>query len=168
MKAASFIYSAVSAAAVLSLASCVSNYRLPKDYTGPTAVIRSSHEEVGLVKAKGWYLGEVDGKFVPNSNPVATPYGGGMAVTLKERETVIPAQTTTLKLVGSTIYAADGAAMGDALIGGARYVSGTMTFTPKAGGNYRVKGILEPKGQESVWLVDEKTGKLAGEKIMKK
>ncbi len=168
MNALSLISSAVSAAAVLSLASCVSNYQLPKDYTGATAVIRSSHEEVGLVKAKGWYLSEVDGKMVHQGSPIATPYGGGMAVTLKERETVIPARTTTLKLVGSTIYAADGAAMGDALIGGARYVSGTMTFTPKSGGSYRVKGVLEPKGQETVWLVDEKTGRIVGDKIVKK
>lgn len=55
----------------------------------------------------------------------------------------------------------------DSIAGGARFVSGTMTFTPKPNGEYRVKGNLEPKGQESVWLVDEKTGKVIGTKIVK-
>ena len=50
-------------------------------------------------------------------------------------------------------------ALADAMVGGSRHVSGDVSFTPKAGGEYRVKGILE-KNAETVWLVDEKTGEV--------
>jgi len=54
------------------------------------------------------------------------------------------------------------AAMIDQRKGGTRSVNQSVTFTPRAGGEYRVKGNLDTKGRESIWLEDEKTGKAIG------
>lgn len=159
--------SVVSTLGLLALPGCISTYALPEAYSGPTAVIHSSSETVSSVKGKGYYVSEIDGKTVSKSSPMATPYGAGMAVILKDTETKVPAQPVTLTLVGATVYAADGAAMIDGMSGGSRFVSGEMAFTPKANGRYRVKGTLEPKGGESVWLEDEMSGKMIGQKIVK-
>lgn len=151
--------------ALCSLASC-NIYRLPEGYTGSTAVIRSSSKQINSLKGEAFDVSKIDGKLVTDS-PVATPRGAGPFLALQETEVKVPVQPITLTLNGGTVYAADGIALTDSLIGGMRNVSGPLTFTPKPNGEYRVKGILD-KGHESVWLVEEKTGKIVGSKITKK
>jgi hypothetical protein len=149
------------------LSSCVKFHSLPTDYSGPTAVIRGTASQKNVFKGEGFQVTKVDGKAVYGRGTVATPVGGGPVLAVQEPEVRVMPQPVTLTLTGSTVYAADGPAMVDGLIGGSRHVSGDLSFTPKPGGEYRVKGLLE-RGSESVWLVEEKTGKMVGHKITKK
>lgn len=154
------------AIALTTLPSCVDYYKLPNGYSGATAVIRNSSKPINAVKGEGYEVSHVNGKIV-DASTVATPRGGGVLLMTRDTELKVPAEPLTLTLRGATIYAADGVAMADAMIGGSRNVSGPISFTPKAGGEYRVKGTLE-KGNTAVWLVEEKTGKPIGQKIEKK
>lgn len=152
--------------AAAALPSCVQYHNLPTDYSGPVAVIRGTSAQKNVFKGEGFTVSKVNGKPVYGRGAVATPTGGGPVLAVQEPEVKILPQPVTLTLTGSTIYAADGPAMVDSMIGGSRHVTGDISFTPKAGGEYRVKGVLE-RGSESVWLVEEKSGKLIGQKIVK-
>ena len=152
--------------ASMTLPSCVNYHSSPTDYSGPVAVIRGTSAQKNIFKGQAFTVTKVDGKQVYGRGAVATPTGGGPVLAVQEPEVRILPQPVTLTLTGSTIYAADGPALIDSMAGGARHVSGDLSFTPKAGGEYRVKGVLD-KGSESVWLVEEKTGKTVGGKITK-
>ena len=154
------------ALASATLPSCVSYHNLPTDYSGPVAIIRGTSAQKNVFKGESFTVTKVDGKQVHGRGAVATPTGGGPVLAVQEPQVKILPQPVTLTLTGSTIYAADGPALIDSMAGGARHVSGDFSFTPKAGGEYRVKGLLE-KGSESVWLVEEKSGKMIGGKITK-
>ncbi len=142
--------------AALLLAGCENHYRLPEGYTGPTAVIRSSSSRYNAVKGERFVVSEIDGKAV-RQQP-AQPYGGGPVLALQDTEVTVPVQPLALTLSGGTVYGSDGIALVDMASGGSRQVSGKLSFTPRAGGRYQVRGTLE-KGRESIWLADEKTGK---------
>ncbi|MCW1916209.1 hypothetical protein OJ996_21645 [Luteolibacter sp. GHJ8] len=149
-----------------TLSSCVQYHNLPTDYSGPVAIVRGTSAQKNVFKGEGFTVSKVNGKMVHGRGTVATPVGGGPVLAVQEPEVRILPQPVTLTLTGSTVYAADGPALVDSMIGGSRHVSGDISFTPKAGGEYRVKGMLE-RGSESVWLVEEKSGKLIGHKIVK-
>lgn len=154
----------LSASALLtSLISSCAPYSLPAGYSGPTATIRSTGKPVSSVKAEGYYILEVNGKAARHS-PMATPQGGGMGISLSDRSLTVPCEPLDLKLSGGNIYAADGVAMADSMIGGNHYVSGNVTFTPKANGDYSVIGTTG-KGNTAVWIVDNKTGKISSNKV---
>jgi len=146
--------------------SCVSFYELPAGHSGPTAVIRSSGKPVNSVKAEGYYIVSVNGKSARHS-PMATPYGAGMGVSLEAKSIQVPCEPLELKLSGGNVYAADGVAMADTLVGGNHSVSGNVTFTPKPNGDYTVTGTTG-KGYTGVWIVDNKTGKVASNKVEKR
>lgn len=146
--------------------SCVSFYELPAGHAGPTAVIRSTGKPVNSVKAEGYYIESVNGKSARHS-PMATPYGGGMGISLEAKSIQVPCEPLDLKLSGGNIYAADGVAMADALTGGNHSVSGHVTFTPKANGDYTVTGTTG-KGYTAVWILDNKTGKISSNKVEKR
>ncbi|WP_367874165.1 hypothetical protein [Luteolibacter sp. Populi] len=152
--------------AFASLPSCVKYHNLPEGYSGPVATIRGTAAQGNVFKGQSFRVTKVDGLEIAGRGAVATPTGGGPVLAVREPQVQVLPKPVTLTLTGSTIYAADGPALVDSMIGGARHVSGDLSFTPKAGGEYRVKGILE-KGSESVWLEEEKSGKLVGNKITK-
>lgn len=149
-----------------TLASCGNYYVVPKEYTGPTAVIRGTSKSLNAVKGESFKVAKIDGK-TTLGNPVATPRGGGIVLSVRETEQKVMVAPMTLTLVGSTIYAADGVALADSLTGGARHVNGDVSFTPEAGGEYRVKGSLG-KDYCAVWLEEEKSGKVVTPKIEKR
>ena len=157
---------AAASLAFVTLPSCVKYHNLPTDYSGPVAVIRGTSAQNNVFKGQSFSVTKVDGLQVYGRGAVATPVGGGPVLAVQEPQVKILPQPVTLTLTGSTIYAADGPALIDSMAGGARHVSGDLSFTPKAGSEYRVKGLLE-KGAESVWLVEEKSGKMIGNKITK-
>ena len=142
--------------------SCVF-YELPTGYSGATASIRSTAKKINPVKGEGYHILAVNGKSAMHS-PMATPYGAGMGMSLSERTLQVPCEPLDLKLSGGNIYAADGVAMADSIIGGNHSVTGNVSFTPKANGDYSVTGITG-KGQTSVWIIDNKTGKIASSKV---
>ncbi len=144
------------------LSSSCAPYQLPPGYSGATAFIRSTGKSVNSVKGEGYYILAVNGKSAMHS-PMATPRGGGMGLSLSERTLQVPCEPLDLKLSGGNIYAADGVAMADSMIGGNHYVTGNVNFTPKANGDYSVTGVTG-KGQTAVWIVDNKTGKIVSSK----
>ena len=154
------------ALATVAFPSCVQYYNLPTDYSGPVATIRGTAAQKNVFKGESFTVTKVNGKLIAGRGAVATPVGGGPVLAVQEPQIQVLPQPVTLTLTGGTVYAADGPAMVDGLFGGSRHVSGDISFTPKAGVDYRVKGLLE-RGSESVWLVEEKSGKIVGQKISK-
>lgn len=146
----------------LFLNSC-GTYQMPAGYSGPTATISSTSKPVNSVKAEGYYVMSIDGKSALNS-PMNTPQGAGMGISLANETVRVPCQPLALKLSGGNIYAADGVAMADSLIGGNHSVSGKITFTPKPGAAYSVVGTTG-KSSTAVWLTDQKSGKIVSEKV---
>lgn len=154
---------AIASVGFAMLFSSCATYELPPGYSGATASIRSTGKNVSSVKGEAYYIIAVNGKSAMHS-PMATPYGGGMFLSLRERTLQVPCEPLDLKLSGGNIYAADGVAMADSIAGGNQSVTGNVKFTPKANGDYSVTGITG-KGQTAVWIVDNKTGKIASGKV---
>lgn len=157
-----FILSSASCLGSLFLNSC-GTYQIPAGYSGPTATISSTSKPVNSVKAEGYYLMSIDGKSASNS-PMNTPQGAGMGISLANETVRVPCQPLTLKLSGGNIYAADGVAMADSIIGGNHSVSGKITFTPKPDAAYSVVGTTG-KSSTAVWLTDQKSGRIVSEKV---
>lgn len=157
-----FILSSAVCLGTLFLNSC-GMYQMPAGYSGPTATISSTSKRVNSVKAEGYYVMSIDGKSASNS-PMNTPHGTGMRVLLANETVQVPCQPLTLNLSGGNIYAADGVAMADFLIGGNHSVSGEITFTPKPGAAYSVVGTTG-KSSTAVWLTDLKSGKIVSQKV---
>ena len=157
----------VSLVIVASLSSCVTTYKIPESYTGSTAVIKDTAIKTGMTKAEAFQVSKIEGQFDATS-PMATPYGGGMVVSLKESKRTIPAgKPITLTITGGNIYAADGAALADKMSGNAKkLVTGDVVFTPKPNGSYKVNGIAG-KESSSVWIEDGSIGKIVTQKITK-
>lgn len=85
-------------------------------------------------------MAKVDGKTVQNigSQVRTRNYGHGFALTVKPYDRKVPMRTLKLELSGYTHHAAE---IG-ALFGDAHTVKGTVSFTPKAGVQYVVRGSL--------------------------
>lgn len=149
----------------LLLPSCVSYYSLPDGYTGPTATIKDTASKTGAVKAEAFQVTKIEGETEGNS-PLATPYGGGMVVTLRDSSRRVPAGSPiTLTISGGDIYAADGAALFNMISGNMKKsVSGDVVFTPKANGVYKVTGFAG-KQSSSVWIEEESSGRVVTKKI---
>jgi hypothetical protein len=161
----SMIKPLVSLAIVATLSSCVTIYKLPEGYTGPTATIKDTAIKTGNTKAEAFEVSKIEGQ-IDTTSPMATPRGGGMFVYLQESKRTVPAgKPITLTIEGGDIYAADGAALADMMSGNAKkVVTGDVVFTPKPNGSYKVNGIAG-KESSSVWVEDESNGKLVTRKI---
>jgi hypothetical protein len=146
----------------LIFTSCAS-YEMPAGYNGPTATISSTSQPVNLIKAEGYYISSINGKFVSHS-PMNTPRGGGMGISLQNETIKVPCEPLTLGLRGGHIYAADGPALADSMIGQSRSVTGEITFTPKPNTAYQVTGITS-KSSTAVWITDCKSGKVVSQKL---
>jgi hypothetical protein len=146
--------------------SCVTSYKIPENYSGAKAKIISSSKSVNNVKGYGFQVAKINGQYVDHS-PVNTPRGGGMVLMLQDKELELPCQPLTLTLNGGSIYAADGAAMADSMMGGNQQATGDIQFTPKPNATYIATGIVS-KGYTAVWLIDQKTNRIVSPKIEKK
>ena len=156
MKSYRFGFPAVLA---LALPSCVSYYNLPKDYTGPTAMIRNTGTAHDAFKSSVFEVAKIEGK-LSNASAMQTPRGGGPVVQMGNSEVKVPAgQPLQIELSGHDQFAADGPALLYAMGGKvAKPAKATLNFTPKANATYAVKGQLAKEGS-SVWMEDTATGK---------
>lgn len=164
--------------AALILSGCVSAGLIPDDYTGSIAVIADSSgpvvtPDMGLLdprrlvtppKVDLFYVAKVDGKAVENigSDVHSRNYGRGFSLTVNPFDRKVPVRPLKLELSGYTHHAAD---IG-ALFGGVHTVSGTVSFTPKAGVRYVVRGSLS-KEYSAIW-VQTSGGKIVTSKIEKR
>lgn len=148
----------VAAFAVL-LPGCVSYYRLPEDYSGPTATIENTGKAHDAFKASVFKVSEIDGKLV-TASPMQTPYGGGPTVMMGGSSVTIPAgRPLQLKITGGDQFAADGPALIYSMGGNvSKTATETFTFTPEADRIYQVRGELGKKAS-SVWMEDTKSGR---------
>lgn len=136
------------------LSSCVSYYRLPEGYSGPTATIENSGSKHDAFKASTFELIEINGKPV-RSTTIQTPPGAGPVVQVGGSWVKVPAgQPISLKIAGRDRFAADGPALLYSLGGNvSKSASETLSFTPEAGHAYVVRGELGETAS-SVWLED--------------
>jgi hypothetical protein len=150
-----------------TLPSCVSTYKIPEGYAGPTAIIKDTATKTGITKAEAFQVSKING-LMDTTSPMATPYGGGLAVSLRESQRTVPAGSPiTITLSGGNIYAADGAALADMMSGNAKkYVTGDVVFTPKPNGIYKVNGVAG-KDSSTVWVEEEVARKVVTEKLTK-
>lgn len=149
------------------LSNCVGpSYKIPAGYTGPMATLKNSGSAVSAVRAEIFNVYKIDGLHSNAKSPMATPYGGGPFVTLRESYTEIPAKKVIVNIVGHDLYAADGMALLGKLSGAERKpVSGDVELNPKPNGVYVVRGLLG-KQSSSVWIEDAATGKPVTRKVV--
>lgn len=155
-------------ASVGFFAGCASFEHVPKDYTGPTAIIRDSGFSESTSKAQMFAVVEIDGNRVRNAFIASADasYGRGALLTTVFPERKVKAAPVKLVLRGSHSTAAPILAMSSKMAGTFFSVEGTVDFVPQPGVVYVVKGELK-KESSSVWVEDVATGKRASSVVSK-
>lgn len=151
---------------VVGLAACATYEPVPKDYTGPTAVIADSGISEDGTKAQLFALMEVDGNRVGNAfgASAAASHGRGASLTTVYPQRAVPARPMKLLIRGSHATGMPIHAIASQIAGTFFSVEGTVHFTPEAGRRYVVRGDLK-KDKSSVWIEDAETGKPASAAI---
>lgn len=135
---------------------------VPEGYSGPVAIVKDSVKPISESKADFFYVSEIDGKRIDDSRlrTLRMNQGRGFNMTPALIERNVPAQSSVFTLVGRTEYAAPILALTNTVY----QVTGKVTFSPETYKNYVVRGELG-ESYSAVWLEDEATGKIVGEKI---
>lgn len=135
---------------------------VPEGYTGPVAVIKDSVKPLSQSKADFFYISEINDQRVEDSRArtLRINQGRGFSMSPSVIERNVPAQKATFTIVGRTEYAAPILALTNTVY----QVTGKVTFSPETYRHYVVRGELG-QNYSAVWLEDEATGKLIGEKI---
>ncbi|MES2632276.1 MAG: hypothetical protein V4669_04850 [Pseudomonadota bacterium] len=155
----------LAAAAVLSvsLTGCATFApSVPEGYSGPVAIIKDSVKTLSQSKADFFYISEIDGKRMEDSRvrTLRMNQGRGFNMSPSAIERNVPAQKATFTLVGRTEYAAPILALTNTVY----QVTGKITVSPETYRSYVVRGELG-ENYSAVWLEDETSGKVIGEKI---
>lgn len=148
--------------AVLTMLGCATN-PLPDDYSGPKATLRDTVTNYNGSKADYFFLYQYNGRRVRQSYDVSVDDSRGMGFTLAppvEFARFIPIEAGRYYLIGRTHYAAPI----QELAHGVYLVKGEVTFTPRAGATYVIRGVLSAVRSE-VWIEDAATGELVSEKL---
>lgn len=148
--------------AALFTSGCASYNPIPDGYSGAKARIQDSAIEHSSKKADFFFVGAVNGHEIENSVMVTAHfnYGRGFLMEPKTIAREIPAQPTTLTIVGRTVYAAPILDLTNTVY----RLKGDIQFTPGADKFYTVKGEL---GEEhsAVWIEEYNVGPVTGTKI---
>lgn len=154
----------LSLAFALMVAGCASySPSLPEGYVGPKAVIKDSATVHSGSKVDYFGATKLDGKDIRSSRieSLSANYGRGFSMSPVVLNREIPAgKTIKMFLQGRTEYAAPILALTHAVY----QVEGEISFVPKEGHTYEVKGILNDE-LASVWLEDSVTKELVDKKI---
>ncbi|RZI44172.1 hypothetical protein EGT07_01715 [Herbaspirillum sp. HC18] len=154
--------------ATVALAGCAAYQPVPKDYVGPTAIVRDTGGYIDYwTKAQVFSITEVDGQRIMDSFRTSdkASKGHGFTLNLDLQEQLVPAKPMTVKLRGSHITGAPIHAIASKANGTYFTVEGVVSFTPKADTRYRVKGELKREGS-SVWIEEESSGQIVTEKVV--
>jgi len=145
---------------LLSLGGCATYEPVPKDYTGPTAVVGDTGLAEDGTKAQMFALMEIDGNRVGNafSASAYASSGHGASLTTVFPERKVPVRPMKVVIRGSHATGAPIQTLASQLAGTFFAVEGTVEFKPEADHVYKVKGQLA-KEKSSVWIEDEQTGK---------
>lgn len=138
----------------LFLAGCAAKL-VPDDYVGPVAIVADSSANFvdgGFFKADKadfFYMNNADGKWVQSNFSITqgTFSGSGLNFKPVAHDRKVPAKPMQVKIIGNTYWAAP---IG-ALLGKSYQVDGTVSFDPKPGQRYFVRGRLG-EGYSAVWI----------------
>lgn len=149
--------------AVLVLFGCATYQpSIPKNYTGPRAILCDSVKKHSSSKADFFHVSHVDGREVVNSRIQTRNANQGRGMTMDpvvlQREIV--AQPTRLTIVGRTEYAAPILALTSAVY----EVKGEVEFTPEPNKVYTVRGELG-KSYSAVWVEEDISKAVVGKKV---
>lgn len=155
---------------MLSVTACATfQEATPKDYAGPTARIVDTmafdHQQITLL----FVVSEINGREILSSinTTRVSSHGQGMIVKPTVIGRAVPAQRLKLKLEGTQYLAMPIVVMGAKAMGLFLEFEGVIEFVPEENKTYLVKGDLK-KGASSLWIEDEATGKVVGEKLIQK
>ena len=135
-------------------------YRIPKGYTGPTAVVSDTGTQVNATKGEFFVLSEIDGVYVRNSLGATRDASYGQTFFLSPVFVKRPVEARPMKveIIGTHEVAAPIQAMVEEAAGTLHRVRGEVEFRPAPGGSYCVTGELKKGGGSSVWIEDARTG----------
>ncbi len=153
---------ALSFSIAMIFSGCASYNPMPADYSGQKASIEDSAIEHSSRKADFFYVEAVNGHDINNSFIETTKqnYGRGFMMTPKTIGREVPAQLTSLTIVGKTKYAAPILSITNT----AYKVKGTVQFTPEANKFYTIKGELG-ESYSAVWIEEYRVGLVPGTKV---
>lgn len=143
---------AIIALLTILTAGCVTFYEpVPPGYSGELAEIRDSYSDFGSRRAHYFMLLKVDGKEIAGSygETRMAHIGQGMVFTPSMVTRFVMAKEQKFTLQGIVFFPTDA----QALMFDEMEVTKEITFTPKAGEVYTVRGKLDKKGS-TVWLED--------------
>lgn len=135
---------------------------IPKNYTGPRAILRDSVVIHSRSKADFFHVSHVDGRKMVNSQiqTRTANQGRGMIMDPVVLQREIPAQPTRLTIVGRTEYAAPILALTSAVY----EVKGEVEFTPEPNKVYTIRGELG-KSYSAVWVEEDISKVVVGKKV---
>ena len=135
---------------------------IPEGYNGPRATIKDSAKVHSTSKADFFFVTHVNKNGVESSliRTRQVNYGRGMYMEPQVLQHEIPAQSTTINIVGRTEYAAPILAFTNPVY----EVKGVIDFTPEPNKTYVVRGDLG-KDYSAVWIEDESSNAVVGQKI---
>lgn len=145
------------------LGGCVSySASVPDGYDGPLATVKDSVHVYSVQKADFFYLSAVDDRIIKDSlsETESVNYGRGFNMTPVVLDHDIPAQECRVTIIGRTQYAAPILALTNKVY----EVRGEVAFRPQSDAVYVVRGELG-EDYSAVWLEEEGTGQIVGEKI---
>jgi hypothetical protein len=148
----------------LAVASCATD-PLPKDYSGPVAMLLDSvgfsgdmERHIFYSRSEFFFASEIDGKKIKESLSASNAKGyGDFDYQIINRD--IPIRLLTVKLEGRVIYSPPIFALTHA--GSLYSATNTIEFEPVEGQTYIVTGKLAREGSE-VWLEEMSTHKRVG------
>src|SRR5687767_12131520 len=113
---------------------------IPKDYAGPTAVLKDSFQMHGFSKSDFFMVSKINGKRVETSEARTrrVNYGKGMSMYPEAIEHTIPTGALELEITAQTAYAAPILA----LVGKNYEVRGIVRIDVVAGNRYLIKWVL--------------------------
>ncbi|MEO6364158.1 MAG: hypothetical protein ABIO71_13080 [Caldimonas sp.] len=131
------------------------------------AVVADTASGGGAPGAAGTFfvLEKVDGRQISQSVDASrrSSFGRGAQLVVVALQRTVPAGAVTLGLRASTVYSMP---VAEIFAGGRLYnAAGDVKVELEAGKRYRVNGVLDAVRRE-VWLEEEGTGRIVGEKIV--
>ena len=151
------------AAAMLNTGCALERSVLPKEYSGPTALIADSSYVYSKSKSDFFFVDAIDGQSIANAleRTANVNRGNGLYQHVQGAARPIEPKETIFHICGRTHFAAPIQAM----VGTTYYVDGNVKFTPVGGATYVVKGSLGPD-YSAVWIENLETGVQVGNKLM--
>lgn len=143
-----------------ALGGCATYDPVPKDYTGPVAVVADTGLAESGSKAQMFALISVDGNTIDNafwaSRRKSSGQGPNLTPVYTERN--LPVRPMKVVIQGSHATGAPIHELASRAAGTFFSVEGPVDFLPEAGRRYMVRGELS-KARSSVWIEDAVTGK---------